>query len=124
MILVEGPAERILVPHFVRSRSEYEFLGRCYVTWLEIGGSHAHRLKSLIEHLGLNTLIITDIDAKNPAGSSVPPARGAGLKARNETLKAWVPKNESLDTLLDTKEVDLALRTAVGTASAWPISNR
>lgn len=114
VILVEGPAERILVPHFVRSRSEYEFLGRCYVTWLEIGGSHAHRLKSLIEHLGLNTLIITDIDAKNPAGSSVPPARGAGLKARNETLKAWVPKNESLDTLLDTKEVDLALSDSSG----------
>ncbi|MEM5435945.1 AAA family ATPase [Paraburkholderia diazotrophica] len=114
VILVEGPAERILVPHFVRSRSEYEFLGRCYVTWLEIGGSHAHRLKSLIEHLGLNALIITDIDAKNPGGSSVPPARGAGLKARNETLKAWVPKNESLDTLLDTKEVDLALSDSSG----------
>ncbi|RQU05815.1 ATP-dependent endonuclease [Burkholderia cenocepacia] len=108
-ILVEGPAERILVPHFVRAKNEYEFLRRCYVTWLEIGGSHAHRLKSLIEHLGLNTLIITDIDAKNSAGNSVPPTRGASLKARNETLKSWVPKNESLDTLLDTKETDLAL---------------
>lgn len=114
VILVEGPAERILVPHFVRSRSEYEFLGRCYVTWLEIGGSHAHRLKSLIEHLGLNTLIITDIDAKDTAGGSVPPARGAGLKARNETLKTWVPKSESLDTLFDTKEEDLALSDSSG----------
>jgi len=56
-VLVEGPAERILVPHFVRTRSKYDFLKRCYVTWLEIGGSHAHRLSSLIEHLGLNTLI-------------------------------------------------------------------
>lgn len=113
-VLVEGPAERILVPHFVRSKSEYEFLRRCYVTWLEIGGSHAHRLRSLIEHLGLNTLIITDIDAKNAAGSSVPPARGASLKARNETLKSWVPKSESLDTLLDTKEADLVLSDRSG----------
>lgn len=108
-ILVEGPAERILVPHFVRSKGEYEFLRRCYVTWVEIGGSHAHRLKSLIEHIGLNTLIITDIDAKNAGGNSVPPARGASLKARNETLKSWVPKSESLDALLDTNEADLAL---------------
>ncbi|KAB0659229.1 AAA family ATPase [Burkholderia diffusa] len=113
-ILVEGPAERILVPHFVRSKSEYEFIRRCYVTWLEIGGSHAHRLKSLIEHLGLNTLIITDIDAKNAAGSSVPPTRGASLKARNETLKSWVPKIESLDALLDTEEADLALWDSSG----------
>ena len=31
-------------------------------------GSHAHRLKKLIEHLGLNTLVITDIDAKDKDG--------------------------------------------------------
>lgn len=113
-VLVEGPAERILVPHFVRSRIEYEFLRRCYVTWLEIGGSHAHRLRSLIEHLGLSTLIITDIDAKDSAGKSVPPARSIGLKARNETLKSWVPKNEALDSLLDAKEEDLALADSSG----------
>ena len=41
-VLVEGPAERILVPHFVRKRDQYEYLRRCYITWLEIGGSHAH----------------------------------------------------------------------------------
>ncbi|WP_250520394.1 AAA family ATPase [Caballeronia sp. NCTM1] len=113
-VLVEGPAERIIVPHFVRSRDEYEFLRRCYVTWLEIGGSHAHRLKSLIEHLGLNTLVITDLDAKEASGKSVPPARGAGLKTRNETLKTWVPKDETLDTLLDVKEPGLAVSDGSG----------
>ncbi len=35
-----------------------------YPLKVEIGGSHAHRLKKLIEHLGLDTLVITDIDAK------------------------------------------------------------
>ena len=113
-VLVEGPAERILVPHFVRTRPKYDFLKRCYVTWLEIGGSHAHRLRSLIEHLGLNTLIITDIDAKDGAGKAVPPARGAALKARNHTLKTWLPKEEILDTLLDVKSADLVLSDKTG----------
>ena len=102
-VLVEGPAERILVPHFVRKHAQYEYLRRCYITWLEIGGSHAHRLKSLIEHLGLNTLIITDIDAKDANNKAVPPVRGAALRARNETLKTWIPKEDALDALLDMK---------------------
>jgi predicted ATP-dependent endonuclease of OLD family len=103
-VLVEGPAERILIPHLVRVRKEYEYLNRCYITWLEIGGSHAHRLKSLLLHLGLNTLIVTDIDAKDGATGKVAiPRRGVGLKARNETLKTWIPAEESFDILLDKK---------------------
>ena len=113
-VLVEGPAERIVVPHFVRSKDKYEFLRRCYVTWLEIGGSHAHRLKKLIEHLGLNTLVITDIDAKDKDGKSVPPARGAGLLARNETLKSWCPKEESFDSLLDKADSALSISDESG----------
>ena len=106
-VFVEGPAERILVPHFVRERHKYEYLRRCYITWLEIGGSHAHRLRKLVEHLGLNTLIITDLDAKNGDGDSVPPARDAVLKTRNETLKGWVPKQENLVALLDMTATEL-----------------
>ncbi|UCU98631.1 AAA family ATPase [Acidovorax radicis] len=113
-VLVEGPAERILVPHFVRKRDQYEYLRRCYITWLEIGGSHAHRLKSLLEHLGLNTLIITDLDAKDAAGVSVPPVRDSNLKARNETLKTWVPAVEDLDTLLDKKPEEIVLNDPSG----------
>jgi len=115
-VLVEGPAERILVPHFVRARPKYDFLKRRYVTWLEIGGSHAHRLRTLIENLGLNTLIITDVDAKDAGGKSVPPARGVSLKARNETLKSWVPGEQALDTLLDMKPDALALVDKTGFA--------
>jgi predicted ATP-dependent endonuclease of OLD family len=115
-VLVEGPAERILVPHLVRTLPQFEYLRRCYITWLEIGGSHAHRLKSLILHLGLNTLIITDIDAKDDDEKAVPPVRGAGLKARNETLKTWIPKEESLDTLLDKNATELVSSDTVGYA--------
>lgn len=115
-IFVEGPAERILVPHFVHERKQYEYLKCCYITWLEIGGSHAHRLRSLLERLGLNTLIITDIDAKNADGNAVPPVRGAGLTARNETLRTWIPKEESLDVLLDKKAEGLVTSDGSGYA--------
>jgi len=40
-ILVEGPAEKMLVPNFIRGG--YKFLTQCYITILEINGSHAHR---------------------------------------------------------------------------------
>lgn len=99
-ILVEGPAERLLVPHFIREH--FKALDHSYLTVLEIGGSHAHRLKDLIEHLGLVTLIVTDLDAMNAAGESTPPKRGEKQLSRNETLKSWYPLEVSVDTLADT----------------------
>lgn len=105
-VLVEGPAERVLVPFFVRNQPELADLAECYVSWLEIGGSHAHRLRSLIEHLGLITLVITDLDAMAADLKSVPPARGIGLKTRNATLKGWWPEKDDLDALLDLKPED------------------
>jgi predicted ATP-dependent endonuclease of OLD family len=113
-VLIEGPAERILVPHLVRERAAYAYLRRCYITWLEIGGSHAHRLRSLIEHLGLNTLIITDIDAKDGNGDAVSPQRNSAHKARNQTLKTWLPKEDSLDALLDKSAVEKVFEDSSG----------
>ncbi|MBZ5522374.1 MAG: AAA family ATPase [Acidobacteriia bacterium] len=97
-ILVEGPAERMLVPHFIRRK--YKFLNQCYVTLLEIGGSHAHRLKSLIDHLALLTVVITDLDSQDTVGAQAP-KRGANQTTNNDTLKKWVPKLRSIDELLD-----------------------
>ncbi|AXK72838.1 ATP-dependent endonuclease [Lysobacter sp. TY2-98] len=113
-ILVEGPAERILLPHFVRTRAEYEYLRRAYITWLEIGGSHAHRLRPLLEQLGIHALIVTDIDAKDADNRAVPPCRNAGLRARNETLKTWIPKEDSLDSLLDKAPAELIAYGSAG----------
>jgi len=99
-ILVEGPAERMLVPNFIRAH--YDELNQCYITLLEIGGSHAHRLKPLIDHLGLLTLIITDLDTLDGAsGASVQPSKGANQKTNNATLKTWVPGVEDVDALMD-----------------------
>ncbi len=103
-VLIEGPAERILVPHFVNSHTEFHKLAESYITWLEIGGSHAHKLRSLIEKIGLTTLVVTDIDSCDAAGSSAVPMRGANYTTRNHTLKTWWPEIEELDALLDKPE--------------------
>ena len=109
-VLIEGSAERILVPHFVEERDAYEYLRKCYISWLEIGGSHAHRLKGLIEHLGLSTLIITDLDAKDPTNNrAVAVARDQEQEARNETLRTWAPKVVGVDELLDLTEEQKAV---------------
>src|SRR6185437_4786559 len=46
-VFIEGAAERILLPHFVEERDTFEYLRSCYISWLEIGGSHAHRFQKL-----------------------------------------------------------------------------
>lgn len=99
VILVEGPAERMLMPYFIRHHSN---LNACYISILEIGGSHAHTLRPLIEGLGIITLIITDLDAVNPktSNSKVQPAIGEGYVTGNDTLKTWLPKELALDKLL------------------------
>jgi hypothetical protein len=90
----------MLLPNFIRAK--YERLNQSYLTLLEIGGSHAHRLKSLIDHLGLLTLIVTDLDTLEPTGTtSAQPVKGAAQKTDNDTLKSWVPKLTDVDALMD-----------------------
>ena len=103
-VLLEGDAERILLPHFLR-KSEY--LNQSYISILSIGGSHAHRLKRLMDVLGIPTLIITDLDATEEKKDndkkiwkSAPVARRLNQKTNNDTLKSWFPKKESIDDLL------------------------
>ncbi|WP_379921461.1 AAA family ATPase [Erythrobacter sp. R86502] len=100
-ILVEGPAERMMLPNFIRTN--YKKLNQSYISLLEIGGSHAHRLRSLIDHLGLLTLIVTDIDTLDATtGKSAQPARGASQITDNDTLKLWVPSLTQVDALMAT----------------------
>lgn len=97
-ILVEGPAERMLVPYFIKYHSTK--LASCYISLLEIGGSHAHTLKPLIEDLGLITLVITDIDSIDSKNNKVQPGKGNSYKTGNDTLKTWLPQKNDLDELL------------------------
>ncbi|MFJ5317542.1 AAA family ATPase [Pectobacterium versatile] len=87
VILVEGAAERMMLPHFLRNK--FPFLDRCYITTLDIGGSHAHRLRPLIDALGILTLVITDLDAGlNKAAKPV--QRNADQITNNPTLRSWM----------------------------------
>lgn len=102
-VLVEGAAERMLVPHFIRTK--FPGLDQSYISLLEIGGAHAHRLRPLIETLGLVALIVTDLDSIGESGpAKVRPARGKSCRTGNTTLKDWVPQIQSLDDLLDLGE--------------------
>jgi len=101
VILIEGASERILLPFFIEN--SFEKLNECYISVLEISGSHAHRLKPLIEYLGIITLIITDLDAAEPDGyhNKARPIRNNNLISGNDTLVKWVPKRSNIDELLD-----------------------
>jgi predicted ATP-dependent endonuclease of OLD family len=109
IIFVEGQAERILVPHFIRHH--FPILSRRYVTLLDLGGSHAHSFKQLVDELGLCTLIVADLDAthevpittkagvKSTRWKAVKPQLGVGQKTSNPVLKDWHPKKEWIDEL-------------------------
>jgi len=97
-ILVEGTAERMLVPHFIRCK--FPDLDRNYISLLEIGGSHAHRLKPLIESLGLLTLVVTDLDSIGETSKGkVLPELEKKYRTGNDTLKIWAPCKANLDEL-------------------------
>lgn len=110
-IFVEGQAERILVPQFIRNF--FPDLNRRYVTLLDLGGSHAHKFKSLVDTLGLSTLIISDLDAaqktkitdkngiETTRSKSAAPAIGKGQITTNPVLKSWHPQLEDIDDLIE-----------------------
>jgi predicted ATP-dependent endonuclease of OLD family len=60
-ILVEGNVERLLTPLMIEKVAPE--LKKSYLTILEIGGAYGYRFQSLIEFLGLTTLVITDLDS-------------------------------------------------------------
>lgn len=101
-LFVEGVAEHMLVPLFMELK--YEQLNSRYVSFLDIGGSHAHRLKPLIEKLQIPTVVITDIDpteekvaANGRKYWTATANKGqAGLRCGNTTLREWHPKLQNV----------------------------
>lgn len=73
-ILVEGNVERLLTPLMIEKVAPE--LKKSYLTMLEIGGAYGHRFQSLIEFLGITTLIITDLDSVQ---GSVPEAEPSAI---------------------------------------------
>lgn len=101
VILIEGAGEKILMNYFIENACEK--LSKNFITVLEIGGSHAHRLRPIIEKLGIFTLIISDIDpAVAEGGKKVEiPELKKGYVTSNYTLKKWIPGISEYDKLIN-----------------------
>ncbi|ELE7121350.1 AAA family ATPase [Pseudomonas aeruginosa] len=117
-IFVEGVAERMLIPLFMER--DFKELNSRYVSFLDIGGSHAHRLKPLVEKLRIPTVIITDVDPceeqdGKPKKNGEPTKRlvavantgQAGLHCGNPTLRGWHPRLQMLDDLKNPTDAQL-----------------
>lgn len=118
-ILVEGNVERLLMPFMIAQVAEK--LKSSYLSIIEIGGAFGYRFKSLIEFLGIKTLIITDIDSVNPiptgteeeeenddeeddnqeekSGKACPVNKDSAVTS-NQTLIQWLPKKTLISELL------------------------
>lgn len=102
-LFVEGVAERMLVPLFMELN--FEKLNSRYVSFLDIGGSHAHRLKPLVEKLRIPTVVITDIDPTKETlasngkkyWSATANTGEPGIRCGNSTLRQWHPKLENVN---------------------------
>ncbi|KRW57819.1 AAA family ATPase [Pseudomonas sp. TTU2014-080ASC] len=112
-IFVEGTAERMLVPLFIER--EFPELNKRYLSFLDIGGRHAHRLRPLVEKLGVPTVVITDIDpvqlttseSGKPVRKAAPIDDPANLECGNDTLNEWHPGLKQLHLMSAPKEADL-----------------
>lgn len=113
-ILVEGSAEHMLLPHFIRNK--YLKLNQRYITILKINGKHSHRLAPLIDKLSLPTLVVADLDSAESTGhhKKAEPNRGKRLISGNYAITGWLIKKNSFDDLLDLPESEKTiLKTGV-----------
>jgi predicted ATP-dependent endonuclease of OLD family len=109
IIIVEGAAERMLIPHFIRTHYK-DSLNQNYLSILEVGGAHAQRLRPLIDALSLPTLVITDTDAtklENNKSVKTRPEKGKKYGFGSDTLKDWFDlKSKTLDEVLELDDMD------------------
>jgi len=115
-IFVEGTAERMLIPSFVERG--WPALTERYLSYLELGGSHAHRWRPLVERLGLTCLIITDLDpltvtpATTPSGHPTKKTRKAPVDrtavqiTANPTLADWLPEKKCISSAIAASDAD------------------
>lgn len=129
-ILVEGNVERLLMPLLIEKVAES--LRSAALCILEVGGAFGHRFKELVELLGIDTLVVTDIDSvtasmppadaddgeeieaeiPGPEGQAHASARHGkmclpstpGAVTSNRTLVSWLPRLRTVAELLDAPE--------------------
>jgi predicted ATP-dependent endonuclease of OLD family len=117
-VLVEGNVERLLLPLMIETVAPR--LKSACLSILEVGGAFGYRFRSLIEFLGITSLIVTDIDsvlgnaaaAADAEGDGEPDDEGEGgarsacmvnvdgAVTSNQTLIQWLPAKRSIAELL------------------------
>lgn len=119
-VLVEGNVERLIMPQMIAKSAPG--LRSCYLSVLEIGGAYAHLFRTLVEFLGITTLVVTDLDSVSPpraagegdeagppeaedddddaaAGSTCTPETPNAVTS-NQMLAKWLPGRNRIDELL------------------------
>ena len=134
-VLVEGNVERLVMPQMIAKAAPG--LRSCYLSVLEIGGAYAHLFRTLIEFLGITTLVVTDLDSVTPpaaaeGGEEAEPAEAeddddvaTGITCTPETpdavtsnqmLAQWLPARSRIDELL---AADAVAKTIPGDATGF-----
>lgn len=97
-VLIEGTAERLLLPRMIRSldqgQPEEKRLSSQYLSIIEVGGAYAHIFFDLLEFLEIRTLVITDIDTvkANEKGYLVACQVAQGERTSNACIVSWFGK--------------------------------
>jgi len=105
IILVEGTVERLVLPEMIKRGASS--LQHEYLSVIEVGGAYAVKFRTLLEFLGVQTLIITDIDSAEATGRHAKTATDTPEAiTTNVTLKDWIPGATSIAELLSKAEAD------------------
>ena len=102
-ILVEGAAERLLLPKAIQTCATN--LRSTHYTIIEVGGIYAKHIIPLLEFIELPSIVITDIDSveNKQHGKKAEPKPSPKLKSANPTISEYVGKMAFTELLtLDT----------------------
>jgi predicted ATP-dependent endonuclease of OLD family len=101
-ILIEGTAERLLIPDMIRKcgeadlyKSEVPRLPSQYYSLIEVGGAYAHKFYPFLEFLEIPSLIITDIDSVGDDQKKTYVSEGK--KSSNATINWWMYRALNLE---------------------------
>ena len=100
-IFVEGASERLLLPDIINKCEDLK-LSAQYITLIEVCGAYAYKFISLVDFLGIPSLIITDIDSVDERGHKTSVSNGHTTS--NVTIKRFVRKLMGIE---EEKEITL-----------------
>jgi putative ATP-dependent endonuclease of OLD family len=93
-ILVEGAAERLLIPDMINKcdqaglfNTKSPTLASQYCSIIEVGGAYAHKFFDFIDFLGIPALILTDIDFVTLHGKNC--LKDKAKRTSNATIMKW-----------------------------------